>query len=175
MSRYSRYSALCLAALAPALASGTSSPHLALACTLTLLVSSFSAVAAVRCTNRSDCLMLPRFAALLTASAIAFGCELIISAAFPSTFEGAPTFPITGASVFFAVCLAPSLSSEPLSHALSCTALSSALVLFCGMLRCLFVQMPLSGHISAGLIFAGLAAALILLFMPERKEKTWET
>ncbi len=172
MNKHAKTVSLCLAAAAPALASGTSSPALSFACAAAVLLSGLSSVGAVRLFGRNENPMLNEFAALITAAAVAYGLEMIISAAFPSSFEGAPTFALTGAPLFFAACSAPTYSTG--RAALCCTAAASLLVAAVGMVRLLFSLLPLSGDISMGLIFACIITAFIGLVFDDREAELWE-
>lgn len=172
MGKYGKGAGICLAAAAPALVSGSVSPPLSLACALNLLVAGCAAVGAVKLSKRTENPLLAQFAALMVSAAVAFGGELIICAAFPSSFEGAPTFALTGAPLFFAACTAPRFSES--RHALCCTAAAALAVILLGIIRLVFTFLPLSGDVSMGLIFAGIIAAVIGVFIPQKEVGSWE-
>lgn len=174
MSKYSKSISICLAALAPALTAGTSSVSLCLACAAVILASGCGAVIAVRCVKDTDWAFLPPLAAIMTGAAVSLGGELIISAAFPLYFKSAPTFAITGAPLFFGACFAPAVSKEPLPVGFCLAGCGAVLVALLGLVRWLFSFMPLSGDISMGLIFAGVAVALVRLLMPDKEGTAWE-
>lgn len=173
MDKYGKGAGICLAAAAPALVSGTVSPSLALACGVNLLAAGCAAVEAVKLAKRAENPLLTAFAALMVSAAVAFGGENIICALFPSSFEGAPSFALTGAPLFFAACTAPRFGSW--HQALGGTAASALMVILLGTVRLMFTLLPLSGDVSMGLILAGVISAVIGLFIPRREDKLWET
>ncbi len=173
MSKYGKGAGICLAAAAPAMASGTVTPALSLACGINLLVVGCAAAGAVRLAKRADNPLLSAFAALMISAAVAFGGEEIICAVFPSSFEGAPSFALTGAPLFFAACTAPRFCNW--RQALGSTAASALMVILLGMVRLMLTLLPLSGDVSMGLILACIISAVIQMFIPDGEGKIWET
>ncbi len=174
MNKYSRSAAICLASAAPALVSGTTSPVLSLACAAVISAAGCSALGAVRVVRKTGNALLSGFAAIMTAAAVSLGSELIICAAFPSSFDNAPTFALTGAPLFFAACFASSTMEERTLHSVCCVAAAALLTVSLGILRLLFVLMPLAEDVSVGLILAGAVIAVIRRFIPNKEEKVWE-
>lgn len=166
MSKYGKTAGLCLTFLSPALAAGTASPTFSLACSLILFISACGSAISVRLVKSSDNPALCAFAAFLPAAALSFGGELIMSAAFPTAFDAAPTLVLTGTSLFFAAGFAASDADRPLTHSLCFISASAFAVIFLGSLRAFLRFVPLYDHISMGLVLAGITAAVVHLIFP---------
>ena len=174
--KYARLTGIFLASLAPALAWGTSSLVLGLACAAIVLASGCAAILAVSLTKGCKDSALPSFAALMTASAVSCGGELIMCAAFPDVFRSAPTLPLTGAALFFAACFACASASEKLSVSLCFSGAGAVLVILLSLLRLLLSFIPLAEDLSMGLILAGIVIAVLQLLLPDsRKTPDHET
>lgn len=162
------------AALAPALAFSTSDVWLCLGCGAVMLLSGCGAAAAVRCFRRDVPPTLPQLAALMTAAALSVGGRLILTAAFPLLFESTGFFALAGAPFFFSAHCGASTAERPHGVAYGLVLFGTALVVLLGIVRWLFSFLPLSAHISAGLVAAAVAVAAVRLVAPSMEGILWE-
>ncbi len=163
MDKHRRNIPLCLAAISPALAAGTSSLPLSLGCAASVLAAGCAALLAAALTEKSNVPHLSPFAVIMVSAAVSAGCELIIAALFPLSFTGVLTFPLTGAALFFSACFGTSFKGS-LPSGLCFVLISSVLVPLCALARLAFSFLPLSGDISMGFIFAGVITAAVQKF-----------
>ncbi len=156
------------AALAPALAFSTSSIWLCMGCAAIMLLSGCTAIVAIRC-FKSNTSALPQLAALMTAAAVSVGGRLIFTAAFPLKPDGG-FFALAGAPLFFSACFATSTAQKTFSESFAFVSFGAALVVLSGLVRRLFSFMPLSAHISSGLVAAAVTVAAVRIFTCGREE-----
>ncbi len=174
MNKHSKTVGVCLAAIAPALVSASASPSLSLACAAAVTAAGAAAVTAVRLVKSAENALLSQFTAIITASAVSLGSELIICSAFPSSFERAPSFALTGSALFFASCFALYSAEKSARCAFACIGASALLVILLGAVRLMFTLIPLSKDVSMGFIFAAIIAAVIGIFIPHKEAELWE-